>query len=201
MVGIFMAAKIDNTPTATQKGAPLPATRNTTDLGPEASFSRHACREKSPASPAGSTKLLKLLDTLSGGSQQCYVAVTSHAAVVGCHPRENVPLVDTRIEIEKGFSPSESATSQKLSRYTFDMVRERKKWALVALRVRQLNVTYHPGSHSEAVSRVTSHESRVTNYLDTRVEIKIESTLAESATSPKTSRYTFDMLGNGKKGG
>jgi hypothetical protein len=43
------------------------------------------------------------------------------------HSQETVFLVDTPVEIENGFSPSESATSPKLSRYTFDIVREREK--------------------------------------------------------------------------
>jgi hypothetical protein len=43
------------------------------------------------------------------------------------HVGVSVFLVDTPVEQEKGFSPSESATSQKLSRYTFDIVREREK--------------------------------------------------------------------------
>jgi hypothetical protein len=34
-------------------------------------------------------------------------------------------LVDTHVEIEKGFSPSESATSQNLSRYTLRSVQDR----------------------------------------------------------------------------
>jgi hypothetical protein len=196
---IFMAAKIDNTPTPTQKGASLPATHNEirhsesvtlTTLGgrassaqvhghtllpclraslppsigtPEASFSRHACREKPPATPAESTKAPKLLGTLSHGSQRCYVVALRARQSVALRARQSVAL------------------------------RARQS---VALRARQSSVTCHLGPCSQAASRVTSHESRVTDYLDTRVEIKIESTFAESTTSPKTSRYTFDMLGN-----
>jgi hypothetical protein len=182
-----MAAQIDNTPAPTQKGATNRLTNQ--PINQSSHGAGNNPRNSRPITDITKINRHKIEHSAS------FVPLTEERGKV------IVFLVDTPVELEKGFSPSESATSQKLSRYTFDMVRERKKWALVALRVRQLNVTYHPGSRSEAVSRVTSHESRVTNYLDTRVEIKIESTLAESTTSPKTSRYTFDMLGNAKKGG
>jgi hypothetical protein len=152
---IFMAAKIDNTPTPTQKGASLPATHNEirhsesvtlTTLGgrassaqvhghtllpclraslppsigtPEASFSRHACREKSPATPAESTKAPKLLDTLSDASRQCYIVALRARQLVALRARQSV-----------------------------------------ALRARQSSVTCHLGPCSQAASRVTSHESR-----------------------------------------
>jgi hypothetical protein len=50
-------------------------------------------------------------------------------ALLAHHPKESVSLVDTRVELENGFSPSESMTSPNLSRYTFDMFGNAQKGA------------------------------------------------------------------------
>jgi hypothetical protein len=52
------------------------------------------------------------------------------ALILAHDPEESVSLVDTRVEIENGFSPSESMTSPKLSRYTFDMSGNAQKGGL-----------------------------------------------------------------------
>jgi hypothetical protein len=126
-----MAAKIDNTATAIQKGAPLPPTRN--KIGRFESFALttsadgDACPPKTAASPSVSMKL-EIMGTLFTGTssgpaerQRCNIDVTSALSPLHRPAQESVFLVDTHVEIENGFSPSESMTSPKLSRYTLDM--------------------------------------------------------------------------------
>jgi hypothetical protein len=185
---IFMAAKIVNTAKTPQKGAPLPATHNRirdsesltlrlgrrwaftshsplaaghfagmpSHLGPEASFSRHACREKPPATPAESTKPPKLLDTLSDPT-----SLPAGQAGIGILPALT----------QEG---SGATRAKDLSDVTS-----------------RCNIALGLSSPASSLQRPAAG-----TYLDTPVEIEIESTLAESTTSPKTSRYTFDMLGN-----
>jgi hypothetical protein len=149
-------------------------------------FSRHACREKSPANPTASTKPPKHLGTLSdlvsrferaqesrferaetirilpalsaaegsratparhglpavaGGrpkdlsgptnvTSRCNVAPHTPRTQRAGRPEVSVFLVDTPVEIENCFSPSESTTSQNLSRYTFDMFGKSQKGGL-----------------------------------------------------------------------
>jgi hypothetical protein len=165
-------------------------------------FSRHACREKSPANPTASTKPPKHLGTLSDlmsrserakksrferakksrferakesrferterililpalsaveGSRatparrglpavagwrakdlsgptnvtsRCNVAPRTPRTQRAGRPTVSVFLVDTPVEIENCFSPSESTTSQNLSRYTFDMFGKSQKGGL-----------------------------------------------------------------------
>ena len=54
-------------------------------------------------------------------SARCYIAVTDCRCPRQRHSQESVFLADTPVGIEKGLSHSESTTSPKLSRYTFDM--------------------------------------------------------------------------------
>jgi hypothetical protein len=54
----------------------------------------------------------------------------SSAPLRGERSKVIVFLVDTPVEIENGFSLSESTTSPNLSRYTFDMFWKRKKGGL-----------------------------------------------------------------------
>jgi hypothetical protein len=117
-------------------------------------------------------------------------------------------LVDTPVELENAFSLSESTTSPKLSRYTFrsdqdrnparpDAGRERSNASEGSLGPTQKEAARRPGSRACPPWRACLPQagyglSRYTRtLLDTPVEKEIESTLAESATSPKTSRYTF----------
>jgi hypothetical protein len=110
----------------------------------------HTMPSENAATPSSSAKVAKLMDTLPRLSSApinvtslCNIAVTSRCNMLlrggrtkdlsagwstRCglaqsaeRCREIVFLVDTPVEIEKGFSPSESTTSPKLSRYTFDM--------------------------------------------------------------------------------
>jgi hypothetical protein len=57
-------------------------------------------------------------------------ALPAHRAKRAGQLKVIVFLVDTPVEIEKGFSLSESTTSPNLSRYTFDMFWKRKKGGL-----------------------------------------------------------------------
>ena len=106
----------------------------------------HTVPSENAVTRAPPTKLENLMDTLSSGFGTPFCVKKAKAGLpqgMACLPRgrdlspacpipfglsltverfrEIVFLVDTPFEIEKGFSPSESATSRKLSRYTFDM--------------------------------------------------------------------------------
>jgi len=140
-----MFARIDNTVTATQTG-PVAATSNKTPRLESFTLTTlgdgHAVPSIFAATPAASTKVEKLMDTLCG------------------------PF---RIAILSGATPARRGG-----------------------RAKDLSAPCS-GDHS----RVTNHDLRRTNYLDTPVEIKKSFSPSESATSPKTSRYTFDMFGKG----
>jgi hypothetical protein len=130
-----MRAQIDNaTATPTNTGGEL-STRDLRRPIAGVGFSRHACREKSPANPTASTKPPKHLGTLrraclpdrqapsarTNVTSRCNIAPHTPRAHRAGRPKVSVFLVDTPVEIENGFSPSESTTSPNLSRYTFGM--------------------------------------------------------------------------------
>jgi hypothetical protein len=125
--------------------APLSQSITLGALGGRASSAQingHTVPSENAATPLLPAKVGKLMDTLSRLSS-APINVTSRCNMLlrgartkdlsagsptRCGPaqraercREIVFLVDTPVEIEKGFSPSESTTSPKLSRYTFDM--------------------------------------------------------------------------------
>jgi hypothetical protein len=112
---IFMCAQIDNA-TATRQ----PVARRVSRREVTASHASSVQKDVTIADPSSlsagqaAARIPPALSALEGSDQWR-------------HSQEIVFLVDTPVEIENGFSPSGSTTSPKLSRYTFDMLREREK--------------------------------------------------------------------------
>jgi hypothetical protein len=143
MVAYFMAAKIDNTASPIQKGAPNRPLMIQFDSLPTSSPQRPASRNQSRSQRVNQSRFERANQSSQGASNNSRNSrLISHIAKINRrkikHSAPSAPLrkeraevivflVDTHVEIEKGFSPSESATSQNLSRYTFDMFAKTKK--------------------------------------------------------------------------
>jgi|SRR5690348_9267717 len=140
---------------STPKGPQLPATgdknRHCESITLTTLGDGHTMPSIFAVTPAASTKVEKLMDTLSAvfgstfgaGKAKLPLALTQEGSAGGrakdLSADRHIPLrlsqrakrfrvivflVDTPVGIEKGFSPSESTTSRNLSRYTFDMFGE-----------------------------------------------------------------------------
>jgi hypothetical protein len=144
-----MATTIDNTPSPTQKGAPNCPLMIQFDSLPASSPQRPASRNQSRFERVNQSRFERVnqsrFQRVNQSSHGREVIPATHAesatspkSIVtksstlppSAPPREDrakviVFLVDTHVEIEKGFSPSESATSPKLSRYTLRSVQDR----------------------------------------------------------------------------
>jgi hypothetical protein len=142
-----MAAKIHNTATATQQGAPLPATRNknrhfesltlTTLTGRVSSVlvDGHTMPSIVAVNPAASTKVQKLMDTLFGVTRGCnmLLRIDPTKIEIPTGQRESsgfrltnyldtpTLLLDTRVEKKNESTLAKSTRSPKTSRYTFEM--------------------------------------------------------------------------------
>jgi hypothetical protein len=88
--------------------------------GPTATHPGFPKRDNAGLSVPLSTAI-ELPDTDLRVTLQCNIALRGRRRQGAGRLKVSVSLVDTPVEIEKGFSHSESTTSQKLSRYTFDM--------------------------------------------------------------------------------
>ena len=128
-----MADMIDNMATSTQKGATLPPTRDKighfesitlTTLG-----DGHAVPSISAVTPATSTKVEKLMDTVFNVTSRCNMLLHAAAPVRSSRiPLTAVSIfIDTHDEENSGLTSTESARSQNFDRYTFDMSGKRKK--------------------------------------------------------------------------
>src|SRR5690348_16714080 len=80
---------------------PRPSSITLTTLG-----DGHTMPSKTAATPSAPTKVEKLMDTLSDSFERCYALLRTDSTVcaaVDSHKQEIVFLVDTPVEIEKGF--------------------------------------------------------------------------------------------------
>ena len=105
----------------------------------------HAVPSIFVVTPAASTKVEKLMDTLCDPFRIAILSGASRAKDLSAlaHPRESAFLLDTRVEIKSNLIATESATSPKTSRYTFDRFGNAKRRLSVALLARQLKYPNH----------------------------------------------------------
>jgi hypothetical protein len=132
---IFMRGQIDNAAPATQKGAPLPATRDTNRQSESFTLTTlgdgHTMPSENAVTPAASIEVAKLMDTLSRASSasmdvtsRCYVAVTyrPEMPMAAARSRSRGGLFPTRVPRKESCNSSRINKSAKISRHSFGRV-------------------------------------------------------------------------------